>query len=83
MQHHDQDRNPRYLSVPMLTISLFTAFLADQFSTVCDFGALVSSLIYLCALLIPIIVKRTVFASDDAWTHKDHSQHHVARLPRA
>jgi hypothetical protein len=79
MQEHE--RNPRYVSLPTLTASLLSSYMANLFCEANEWGIIAAGLVYLGALIGPIIIKRTFFTNDENWSEKRRHRNHISRLP--
>lgn len=73
-------RNPRYLSIPTLTVSLFAAYLASAICEANSISPVPTAFIYLIALFAPIVIKRTIFPASEEWKNHRNNQNNISRM---
>lgn len=83
MQNTVETRNRRYVSLPTLCASLVLAHGVARFCETHDHGTVLTLAMYFAAFIIPIYVKRGLFADARESTGKKAHQAYLARLPRA
>ncbi len=83
MKNTVKTRDQRYVSLPTLCVSLVLAHGVARFCETHDHGTVLALAMYLAAFVIPIYIKRRLFADARDSTEKQAHQAYLTRLPKA